>query len=237
MSLESDMDFYLRMTAQQGIRQDMPVKREAVLASLRKRILAGESTGDRIRDFVFYHDAHHQDARSLGQAEQQLRALENLVQGKEGSTILVVQKNEYLYNAPFTDEGACETYDLDIVLMLGKLSSALAFDLKPGTILLPVRKYCWIEKHSLDHPAFKPELFPGPIRIPYVYAKEYGNDIQPKSMRNPEHWPRELSCLAREYGCLEKGLLVHVNDAVEKYFQKNEAFSLLYAQAVQLLQE
>ncbi len=142
------------------------------LQDLKGRILAGESTGDNLKDFVIViHDSINK------KKEKPYRQLEKMLKGKEGEQILVV-KEEIKTKYPRNDIFDVDYMNVNATLQLGVLTSGLEFILKnpedvsflcdydiskKPRLIIPSKSYVSKEPDSEEW-----ELAKGPIQIDYL---------------------------------------------------------------------
>jgi len=182
------------------------------LQNLRKRIIDGETTGDKIKDFVI---AVHSSIDK--EAEKPYRQLEEMLQGKEGEQVLVVNESLESYQ-----EGLMGGTNVESTLELGVLCSEnLTLEIgeldiempsffssrknkrenKGPRLILPTKNYASGEPYS-----DKWELSEGNIIIPYFDFLDFDPEGEKtmsdcfafRSDQMPHHSSRLLIKVGRE---------------------------------------
>ena len=159
------------------------------LAEIRARIKNGESTGDKIKDFmiVYYSNV------SYGAVDDSLRLLQGNIDKHQQEQILVINKCETVKGC--TGYGHPGFYGLDESLRIGLLQGDLDFDLNSGSIVIPTGKHVqkgWTHNQIVLPP--KPqkiellskgewELFEGPIAISGYEFSKIDNDLPHRRLR------------------------------------------------------
>lgn len=142
---------------------DLAQRRERVrgeLEGIRARIKAGETTGDRIRDFAL---AHHGDDLS-GSTAKIFRDLEARLAGKTGQLFVIAEHDRH-FRDPFEETGGgcfghpVRSEPVPDMLTMGLLSGdKLVLDMASGTWRIPCREFARGETHGCgerhDGPAF-----------------------------------------------------------------------------------
>ena len=154
---------------------------------LRKNILNGETTGDKIRDFVIVsHEILSEEA------EQPYRELEEMLKGREGEQILVV--NEKIESGGRDGcFGSSRYTSVGSTLRLGVLTSDIIFEIGDGKkdflmfslpyskgdftgprIILPTERYSAKIHKKFSTPGW--ELREGEIQVPYLDFTKFEPD-------------------------------------------------------------
>ncbi len=217
MTLDSDIQNILELSNESSSARSRAFEK---LKQLQEKVKGGESTGDRIKNFVIVN------LGSLSpDAEKPYRETEARCRECVGSQILVVKQNESIHGCP----GIVPPQYIDPMfiginteLILGVLTSGLELDIGGGKIIFPTdrhaRKY---DKYSRG----KWELEEGPISISWYDFANLGKEVHRR--RTP--MPSDLS--AR----FEHGLMLHLGEEVEQYFGGSGRLDTSYVEALNLL--
>ena len=217
MGLDSDVQDILEMQSKSSSARSAT---HAKISQLIEKIKGGQSTGDKIRDFVIVN---------LGSispdAAKPYRETEARLRNSAGSQILVVKQEEAIHGCPGII--APEYIDpmfvgIDTELTLGILTSGLDLDVLKGEIIFPT------QRHARRYDRFsgrKWELQEGPISLNWYDFMRLGNEVERR--RTP--MPNDLSAH------FERGLMINVGEEVEQYFGKNGYLDTSYLEALNLL--
>lgn len=226
MGLETDIRNIARLNKELSSLQNSLNQQ---MNALVKKIKGGQTTGDRIRDFVIvYYDISH---GIEGEAERAYRQLEGRIKGKEGQQILIVENQEddafkYLHCGNESMRGMFPPHDRKIIhsdYSLGILAGGLELDVKEGHVIFPAEKHAVKSEKGREDWSLKD----GPIKmhhVPYFVPDSMDNlfkEIDPVSPR----------ILRRE----QKGLSIYLGKDAEKYFRQDVFLRKSYVQALNLL--
>lgn len=196
------------------------------LKELGERIKKGESTGDKIKDFVISLGAISEDY------EKPYRKMEARLKNKTGNQILVVKQQESIHGCP----GIIPPQHIDPIfigvdteLKLGVLTGGLELNIEEGMIIFSTDKY--VRKYGkLSEENW--ELKESPISLGWFEFMNLGKEVQGRTFSMPNNFSTNFQC----------GLRVHVGEEVEKYFRR-ESFAKVrpldtsYVEALNLLKQ
>ncbi|HIJ98236.1 TPA: hypothetical protein H1009_04060 [archaeon] len=217
MSLESDIKIILALGVKVSSAQSEAFEG---FKQLQERIRSGESTGDRITDFVI---------ANLGtlssEAEKPYREMEARLRDGTGNQILVVERRESIHGCPgivpppYIDS---MFIGIDTELRLGVLTSGLELDIGKGEIILPTERHV---KRNDMYSGSKWELKAGPISFSWHEFASLGKEVHRR--RTP--MPNDLSAH------FEHGLMLCLGSEVGQYFGGNRLLGASYIEALNLL--
>jgi hypothetical protein len=217
MALYSDIQNILELSNKSSSAQSEAFEK---LKRLQEKIRGGDSTGDKIRDFVIAN------LRTLSpEAEKPYRETEARLKNGVGSQILVVNQSESIHGCPGIVAPAYINpmfIGIDTELKLGVLTSGLELDVKEGNIILPT------DKHAIKYDRYsrsKWKLEEGPISFSWYEFANLGKEVQ----RRMTPMPNDLSAH------FEHGLTLHLREEVEQYFGVNRHLDTSYVEALNLL--
>lgn len=226
MALDSDIQDILRLR-----NKGSSFKSEASekFKQLQEKINSGESTGDKITDFVI---------ANLGsfspKDEKPYRETEAKFRDAAGSQVLIVKQDKGDYMG--TIGQGCSEPSLTIIdetLTLGILKSGLKLDIQKGEIIFPTDKHV-IKRGNYSNNKWG--LTEGPISLncyEFTYLRNYvktGILIPPQVI------------ITRDNPNFNHGLMFYLGKEVEKYFERENPFGtgrtlldLSYVEALNLL--
>ncbi|MEA3248682.1 MAG: hypothetical protein U9Q73_03185 [Nanoarchaeota archaeon] len=217
MALDSDIQKILELSNKSSSAQSEAFEK---LKQLQEKIRGGDSTGDKIRDFVI---------ANLGtlspEAEEPYRETEARLKNRAGSQILVVKQSESIQGCPGITPPAYidpRFIGVDTKLKLGILTSGLELDIKEGSIILPT------DKHAIKYDRYsrsKWKLKEGPISLNWYEFANLGKEVH-----------RRMTPLSNDLSAhFEHGLTLHLEEEVEKYFGGDRHLDTSYVEALNLL--
>lgn len=217
MGLELDIESILELRNQRSSAQSEASER---LKQLQEKIKKGESTGDKIRDFVIVN---------LGtlspDAEKLYRETEAKLRNSAGNQILVVEQSESIHGCPGIVPPQYINpmfIGIDTELRLGVLTSGLELDIGGGKIVFPTerhaRKYDWRSMNRW-------ELEEGPISFSCYEFRNLGKDVHRRMAPMPNDFSAHF----------EHGLILYLGEEVEQYFVGNRHLDTSYVEALNLL--
>ena len=217
MDLNSDIEEILELNTKSSSSESEAFEK---LKRLQEKIRSGDSTGDRIRDFVIVN---------LGTLspdnEKPYRETEARLKDGVGSQILVVEQKQSIHGCPgivppqYIDP---MFIGIDTELRLGVLTSGLELDISKGKIILPT------ERHARKYDRYsrsKWELKEGPISLGLYEFMNLGKEVQ----RRMTPIPNNL------FTPFERGLMLHLGEEVEQYFSRDRGLDTSYVDALNLL--
>jgi len=206
MVLNSDIKEILELNKRSSSAQSVACEK---LKGLQEKIKSGDSTGDKIRDFVIVN---------LGTLspdnEKPYRETEARLKDSVGSQILVVEQKESTHGCPgilpprYIDP---MFIGIDTELRLGVLTSGLELDIGEGKIILPTERHA--RKYGLEYSINKWELKECPISLGLYEFMNLGKEIQ----KRMTPMPNDL------FTPFEHGLMLHLGEEVEQYFSRNRS--------------
>lgn len=242
MGLEQEVDTILELDAKV---LKIENERKADIETLTEKIIKHEgSTGDPIRDFVI---ATHHDISK--EAEQPYRALEEMLKGKEGEQVLVV--NEEI-KKNYGNGSFREYVSVESTLRLGILTSDIIFEIGDGKnnsflmissshgrdnftgprIILPTKRYA--EKCDERALPYDWSLTDGEIQIPNIEFCDF-------DINGEKTMPKGMDFGMEGYGISSRKLLVRVGiENVADYFRSNKSLyrdDFSYVEALRLLRK
>ena len=217
MGLESDIQDILELDNKSSFAQSEASEK---LRRLQEKIKRGDSTGDRIKDFVI---------ANLGtlfpEAEEPYRKIEERLKNGEGHQILVVWQSESIHGC--TGIVSSQYLDpmfigIDTELKLGVLTSGLELNIKEGKIIFPTEKYV---KKEDGNSRKKWELKEGPITLDWYEFTSLDKEIYRRSTKMPN-----------DFAHLKNSLIFHLGKEVEQYFEGDSYLDTSYVEALNLLE-
>jgi len=203
MVLNSDIKEILELNKRSSSAQSVAFEK---LKRLQEKIKNGDSTGDKIRDFVIVN---------LGTLspdyEKPYRETEARLKDGVSNQILVVEQKESTHGCRGFFPPRYIDPIIDTELRLGVLTSGLELDIGEGKIILPTERHT--RKYGLEYSINKWELKEGPISLgPWAFMN-LGKEVQ----RRMTPMPNDLSTP------FEHGLMLHLGEEVEQYFSRNKS--------------
>lgn len=205
MVLNSDIKEILELNKRSSSAQSVASEK---LKRLQEKIKSGDSTGDKIRDFVIVNLGTLSPDNEKPYRETEARLKDGI-----GNQILVVEQKESTHGCPgilpprYIDP---MFIGIDTELRLGVLTSGLELDIGEGKIILPTERHA--RKYGLEYSINKWELKEGPISLGVYEFMNLGKDVQRRRMTP---MPNDLSTP------FEHGLMLHLGEEVEQYFSRN----------------
>jgi len=183
------------------------------LNALRKRIIDGETTGDRIKDFIIAHVGIFDNEES----EKPYRGLEDRLKEKVGKKVLVFKQRESIHGCPGIippEVISPMNIGTDTSIEIGVLTGGLELDVKEGKIVFPCKKH--VRKRDVYHDK-KWELVEGSISLDSYVFSFYGKTVPHRRVGIPN---RRVGIPGMGYHSeFNKGLLVFVDEEVERFFK------------------
>ncbi len=207
MVLNSDIKEILELNKRSSSSQSVAFEK---LKRLQEKIKSGDSTGDKIRDFVIVN---------LGTLspdnEKPYRETETRLKDGVGNQILVEEQKKTIHGCPgivpprYIDP---MFIGIDTELRLGVLTSGLELDIGEGKIILPTERHA--RRYGLDeYSGNKWELKEGPISLGLYEFMNLGKEVQRRMTPMPNYLSTPF----------EHGLMLHLGEEVEQYFSKNRS--------------
>jgi len=226
MTLESDIQEILRLR-NKGSSFKSEVSKK--FKQLQEKINRGESTGDKITDFVI---------SNLGsfstKDEKPYRETEAKFRDAAGSQILVVKQEKGDYMG--TIGQGCSEPSLTIIdetLTLGILKSGLELDIQKGEIIFPTDKHV-IKRGNYSNNKWG--LTEGQISLNCYEFTYLGNYVKTGILIPPQ------VIITRDNPDFNHGLMFYLGKEVEKYFERENPFGtgrtlldISYVEALNLL--
>jgi len=181
------------------------------LERLQKKIKNGDSTGDKIRDFVIVNLGTISPDNEKPYRETEARLKDGI-----GNQILVVEQKESTHGCPgiLSPRSIDPMFiGIDTELRLGVLTSGLELDIGEGKIILPTERHA--RKYGLEYSGDKWELKEGPISLGggYRFMMNLGKEVQRRMTPMPNDFSTPF----------EYGLMLHLGEEVEQYFSRNRS--------------
>jgi len=226
MTLDSDIQDILRLTKNGNSAKSKVSKK---FEQIQEKIKSGESTGDKIRDFVI---------ANLGtlskNAEKPYRKTEAKFRDAAGSQVLIVKQDKGDYMG--TIGPGCSKPSLTIIdetLTLGILKSGLELDIQKGEIIFPTDKH--VIKRG-NYSSNKWGLTEGPISLNCCEFTYLGNYVKTGILIPPQ------VIITGDNPDFNHGLMLYLGKEVEQYFEREDYFGtgrtqldISYAEALNLL--
>jgi hypothetical protein len=206
MGLNSDIKEILELNQRSSSSKSEAFEK---LKGLQEKIKSGDSTGDKIRDFVIVNLGTLSPDNEKPYRETEARLKDGI-----GNQILVVEQKESTHGCRgfFPPRSIDPMFiGIDTELRLGVLTSGLELDIGEGKIILPTERHA--RKYGLEYSINKWELKEGPISLgPWVFMN-LGKEVQ----KRMTPMPNDLSTP------FEHGLMLHLGEEVEQYFSRNRS--------------
>lgn len=231
MALELDIQNILRLTKNSDSAKSKASKKFSEVSKkfkqLQEKIKSGESTGDKIKDYVIV---------TLGtlskNAEKPYRKIEAKFRYAAGSQILIVKQDKGDYMG--TIGQGCSKPSLTIIdetLTLGILKSGLELDIQKGDIIFPTDKHV-IKRGNYSNNKWG--LKEGPISLDCCEFTYLGKYVKTGILIPPQ------VIITRDNPNFNHGLMLYLGEEVEKYFEKETLLGCTYldtsyAEALNLL--
>ncbi len=202
MGLNPDIKEILELNKRSSSAQSIAFEK---LEKLREKIKSGDSTGDKIKDFVIVNLGTLSPNNEKPYRETKARLKDGI-----GGQILVVKQKESTHGCPgiIPPQYINPMFiGIDTELRLGVLTSGLKLDIEGGEIIFPTERHARKYDRSLRS---KWELKEGPISLGLYEFMNLGKEV--KRRRTP---------MLNDFSSFfEHGLMLHLGEEVEQYFSR-----------------